>query len=362
MRTVESRYQKPVPHAVDLFCGVGGLTHGFVREGISVVAGYDSDTSCRYAYEANNAGAAFYGHDIFHVTADELAKHFPPGVPRILAGCAPCQPFSSLTQKRVMGRKTNGRESDWEPLRRYTELALELRPDVVTMENVTRLANREKYPVYGDFCRLLSEAGYFLTEYRVFAPEYGVPQTRRRLVVFASLYGPVQLVPPTHETDARPTAGQALSGLRPLEHGESDPDDRIHIARTLSPKNMERVRHSQPGGSWRDWPEALRLACHKKVSGHSFGSVYGRMLADAPAPTITTLFYNIGTGRFIHPDQDRGLTLREGAVLQSFPPSYRFVEDGEEVSMVRLGRHIGNAVPVALAQAVARSIRLHLHG
>jgi DNA (cytosine-5)-methyltransferase 1 len=131
-------------------------------------------------------------------------------------------------------------------------------------------------------------------------------------------------------------------------------------ASLLSDRNLERVRASRPGGSWRDWEEALRASCHRVRTGKGYGAVYGRMRADAPAPTITTQFFGFGSGRFGHPTQDRGLSLREGAILQSFPPKYAFLEPGKRIEFKKLGRMVGNAVPVLLGQAIARSIRLHL--
>src|SRR5205823_12670268 len=125
-------------------------------------------------------------------------------------------------------------------------------------------------------------------------------------------------------------------------------------------KNRERIRASRPSGTWREWPKSLRAKCHRKGTGKTYPSVYGRMTWDAPSPTITTQFYGFGNGRFGHPVQDRALTLREGALLQSFPPGYAFVAPGGNFEIGRLGLMIGNAVPVVLARVIARSIQRHI--
>ena len=251
-------------------------------------------------------------------------------------------------------------EAEWRPLRKFLDLILELRPDVVSMENVVRLATEGKFPVYGEFKRALREAGYTVGEEKVYGPDYGIPQARRRLVLFASLTGRVELPPKSRTKKDYPTAAGALSGLSVLDNGAADPEDPMHRAYRLGEKNLERAKTSKPGGTWADWPEELRLACHRKATGSTYGSVYGRIDPTAPAPTMTTQFYNIGTGRFVHPTQDRGLSLREGAILQTFPSDYRFVAPGQDVKFTIQGRQIGNAVPPVLGRVIGRSILAHL--
>lgn len=352
--------EKPVPHAVDLFCGIGGLSRGLVDGGLKVVAGYDLDGSCEYAYEALNEGAKFYEKDIAHVTPEMVLRHYPKGVPRILVGCAPCQPFSSFTQKKVAGGETNGRENDWTVLEKFGDLIVETGVEIASMENVTRLANRTKYKVFDNFVTKLENAGYTVTWSKVYGPDYGIPQTRRRLVLFASKYGEVELIPPTHKrTDPEVTVRHVLGEMPALSNGGADPDDPLHTARRLNKKNLERIQVSKPGGTWKDWDKSLRVPCHKDEMT-TYGSVYGRMTWDDPAPTITTQFFNYGTGRFGHPDQDRPISLREGAVLQTFPPDAPLYDPEKKVAFTRLGRHIGNAVPVRLGKVIAESIKRHL--
>ncbi len=342
---------RPVGSVVDLFCGAGGLTHGFRLEGYGVKAGIDIDEDCRFAYEHNN-DAPFLAKDVSRLTAEDLAPLFTPDEPRILVGCAPCQPFSSYNQKND--------DPKWKLVEKFGELIVSVLPDVVSMENVPRLLNFKNGEVISQFVETLEVNGYSVDHRVVFAPDYGVPQRRSRLVLLASRRGPISLEPPIRTPENYPTVEDAIGGLDPLVAGGIDPADRLHRASRLSPKNLERIRASKPGGSWRDWDEELRAKCHRVETGDGYSSVYGRMTAHDPAPTITTQFFGFGNGRFGHPDQDRGLSLREGAILQSFPADYAFVPPGDPIQFKKFGRMIGNAVPVLLGRAIARTIKAHL--
>ena len=160
-----------------------------------------------------------------------------------------------------------------------------------------------------------------------------------------------------HKTGALIRAAVRLGAL---SAGEAAPRDKLHVSSTLSEKNLKRIKVSKPGGTWRDWPEHLVADCHRAESGRTYPGVYGRMEWDKPAPTMTTQCYGFGNGRFGHPEQDRAITLREAAIIQSFPRDYAFIPDDGEVSFKVLGRLIGNAVPVDLGRAIARSINSHL--
>ena len=178
--------------------------------------------------------------------------------------------------------------------------------------------------------------------------------------MLASLRDVIQLPQPScHHFK---TVRDSIGWLTPLNHGESSEADPLHTCSRLEPINLRRIRASKPGGSWRwDWSDELLPNCYKKESGLSYGSVYGRMEWDKVAPTITTQFYRYGTGRFGHPAQDRALSLREGAILQTFPTDYELIPVEGEYSFSTLGRHIGNAVPPLLALAIGRSINSHLN-
>lgn len=344
--------------AVDIFCGAGGLTYGLQRAGIDVVAGLDIDETCKYPFEKNN-NAPFIAKDICEFTSAELSELYPKSGIKLLAGCAPCQPFSAHT------RKNKNRSSDkrWSLLNEFGRLIEDVRPHLIAFENVTPL---RKEGIFSDFCKKLRSLEYhFDTESMVYCPDYGIPQKRRRLVLIASTFGKVELIPKTHssrEDGLQPlrTVEDAIRGLPKIADGEVCEGDRLHRSRKLSEKNRERIKHSKPGGTWKDWDKALRLPCHQKPSGKGYTTVYGRMAWDDLAPTITTQFINLGSGRFGHPEQDRALSLREGALLQTFPKEYEFVEPDSPVIVSRVGSYIGNAVPVKLATVIGESIRRHV--
>ncbi|MBU2826943.1 DNA cytosine methyltransferase [Acidithiobacillus ferriphilus] len=335
---------------VDLFCGAGGLTHGFVLEGLPVVAGIDMDPACRFPYEANN-NARFVEQDISKISVTELEALFGDTGLKILAGCAPCQPFSTYAQRYEL----DGKDGKWGLLYHFARLAEGANPDVITMENVPSVA---KHGVFHDFVDTLRRLDYKVWFDVVDSSRYGVPQTRRRMVLLASKHGDIKMIEPTHVKPK--SVRQAIGRLRPLRAGEVAPKDKLHVTATLSDKNLQRIKVSKPGGTWRDWPKHLVADCHRAESGRTYSGVYARMEWDKPAPTMTTQCYGFGNGRFGHPEQDRAISLREAAILQSFPLDYAFMPEDGEVSFKVLGRLIGNAVPVDLGRAIARSIKAHV--
>lgn len=339
---------------VDLFCGIGGLSYGFKAEGFDVVAGIDTDASCRFAYETN-LKAEFISRDIKKITGPDINRLFgkKKGRPRVLIGCAPCTPFSIYVGRYNKEKKKN---SQWSLLDEYLRIINTSRPDVVSMENVPRLA---RHKIFTRFVSTLERKGYTVNYARLRADHYGVPQRRARLVLIASKYGEVALPEPTH-LGAPVTVRDVISELPPIDAGKPCPLDRLHVTRNLTPRNMQRLRSTKEGGSWSDWKPELQLDCHKKKKGKSFRSVYGRMVWDAPSPVITTQCLGIGNGRFGHPEQNRAISIREAALLQTFPKSFRFLPAGEPINGVMLARQIGNAVPVMLGRVIARAIKQHL--
>jgi len=340
---------------VDIFCGVGGLTHGFILEGFDVLAGVDADASCQYAYESNNKNARFIHKKIEDITAEEILALYPEEHIRILVGCAPCPPYASSTTKEGTTAET------WRLLSEFGDLICAVEPGIVSMENVPDLIKFKKGKVYGAFVAKLEAAGYTVSSFpEVYCPDYGIPQQRTRLVMFASKYGKIEMPLKTHPPDRYQTVRDKIGHIEPLEAGDKSEDDLLHRTSRLSDLNLHRIQASNPGGTWRDWPDELIAACHRKTSGDGYVSVYGRMEWDSPAPTITTQFYGFGNGRFGHPEQDRAISLREGALLQTFPEEYQFVGPEEPYYFKVLGRHIGNAVLVDLGRVIAGSIAQHL--
>ncbi len=333
---------------VDLFCGVGGLTYGLRLSGIKVVSGVDSDEACEYPYEANN-GASFLHQDVRAMSGGQLASLFGKADIRILAGCVPCQPFSTYSH-----RYQTSEASKDAMMIQFAALAKEILPEVVTMENVPLLHN---YKLFRHFVESLKNSGYYVWSDVVNCSTYGLPQKRRRTVLLASLLGSIELISPQDQVTA--TVKASIGKLPSINHGCSNMADPLHIAAKLSNLNLERIRASKPGGTWRDWPKHLIAGCHLRESGLSYPSVYGRMKWDKPAPTLTTQFFGFGNGRFGHPEQDRAISLREGAMLQGFPRKYKFTKKGEVVRIKSVGRMIGNAVPVVLSKIIGRSILKH---
>lgn len=343
-------HKQSAASVVDIFCGAGGLSHGFRQQGFEIVGGIDIDEDCRYAFEQNN-DAPFIRRDVATLKADEINGLFTPGRPRVLVGCAPCQPFSTYNQKNE--------DPKWQLLHQFGNLIDKVRPDVLSMENVPRLLAFKDGSTFKQFIKQLRDAKYHVVWDVLYGPDFGLAQTRSRLVLLASKIGSIKLPRATHKEKYR-TVRDEIGDLPPLIHGGVDDSDALHRASRLSEINVRRISSAKPGGTWRDWSPQLVADCHRVETGRGYSSVYGRMEWDAPSPTITTQFFGFGNGRFGHPEQDRALSLREGALLQGFPRDYEFLAPGEPIHFKKVGRLIGNAVPVKLAAAIAQSVSNHL--
>lgn len=340
----------PQVQAVDLFCGAGGLTCGLRKAGIDVKAGVDVEKRCEFVYSYNNQ-AKFIAKSVTDVSGEELTGYTAGGDYTLLAGCAPCQAFSSYNPK---AQPTDPR---WKLLLQFSRLVGEVRPDLVTMENVPQLATKD---VFEEFVENLTGLGYYIDWKVVACERYGLPQRRHRLVLLASRLGPIKIMS-AEEFGASPrSVRDAIGGLPAIDAGGICPTDPLHRSASLSKLNLARIRASKPGGNWCDWPKSLRAPCHLKPSGSSYKSVYGRMTWDAPSPTMTTQFIGFGSGRFGHPEQNRAISLREGALLQSFPPDYQFTKPGDPIELRAVARMIGNAVPVVIGELIGKSIFKHL--
>ena len=262
-RLAEKTADSPIS-AVELFCGAGGLTHGLMRAGIKVEAGIDVDGQMEHAYVSNNPGVEFRHWDVARKNCRSIKNLFRPGKHRLLAGCAPCKPFSKLTN----GMK---RHEDWDLLDNFGRFVKGVLPELVTMENVPELADRGRV-VVDRFIGTLERCGYHVDAQIVLCPEYGVPQARKRLVVLASRLGEIS-VPrgPYRDSSRWKTVRQTVADLSELESGEQDPRDRLHGAPLLSATNLKRIRATPHDGGTRDsWPDDLVLECHKKKSGERY--------------------------------------------------------------------------------------------
>jgi DNA (cytosine-5)-methyltransferase 1 len=188
-----------------------------------------------------------------------------------------------------------------------------------------------------------------------------VPQKRHRLVLLASRLGAISLIPETHADEDILTVKEVIGKLPRLTDGMVHPSDLLHRSSKLSDTNKQRIAVTpKDGGSATSWPAHLMPRCYRKQSGRSYMvTVYGRMRWNDPAPTMTTQFMTLGTGRFGHPTQNRAISLREAAIFQSFPSYYEFAP-GNDVTAKHAAKHIGNAVPVLLGRAIGKSIKNHI--
>ncbi len=334
--------------AVDFFCGVGGLTRGLLDAGIDVVAGFDIDKQCEASYEHNNPGARFKGIDIRDVDLVALKSH--AGIRKfknvLFAGCAPCQPFSQQ-------RKAGTGQHDSTLLSEFGRLIEAALPGMVLIENVPGMARVKGYSAFRRFLRMLEANGYGIAYDVLDAKYFGVPQNRRRLVLIASKGTKSTLPSLTHGKLKRSlkTVRDAISHFPKIDAGESHPYIPNHVAASITELNLKRLRHTpHNGGDRRSWPKHLRLDCHTgNYEGHT--DVYGRMFWDNPAPALTGRCNSISNGRYGHPEQDRAISLREAAAIQSFPDGYEFFGSNKRIAL-----QIGNAVPVALAERLGKHI------
>lgn len=342
---------KIIGSVIDVFCGAGCLSNGFHQEGFKVECGIDVDENCRYAFETNNF-AEFWNRDVLDVKPADLALQFNHNIPSVLLGCAPCQPFSQFN--------VNREDPKWLLVDKLADLVEAIKPDIVSMENVPLLIRFKSGSTFRAFLRRLKSLHYNIVWKVMNSYDYGAPQTRRRLVVLGSRLGVPSLPTPNRDNASKKSVFETISHLPEISAGTFDHIDPLHRSRKLSPMNLRRIQASKPGGSWHDWNRELIPKCYQRSTGALYTAVYGRLEWDKPAPTLTTQFLNYGSGRYGHPVQDRALSIREGALLQTIPEEYALSADPETETFKTMGRMIGNAVPIALARALAQAIATHI--
>src|SRR3989338_1233730 len=337
--------------AVDLFCGAGGLTRGLLDAGVEVRKGFDNDGRLKDTFEKNNPGAKFISKHVADITGQDILE----GINRddcflLLAGCAPCQPFSSML--KVTGKKKK-RDSRGNLLLEFGRLIIAVKPDFVFAENVPGLKNGKGKRIFRKFERILEKEGYRFVSDTLDAKDYGVPQKRRRLVLLASLHGQVTIPYPTHGTHKKATlryitVQDAIKRFPVIRAGSRHKKIVNHETRDLSDLNKKRLRYiKKNGGSRTDLPGRLALKCHKDHEGHT--DVYGRMKWEELAPTLTCKCTSLSNGRFGHPSQLRAISVREAAALQTFNDDYIFYGNISENT-----RWVGNAVPPRFAGYLVR--------
>lgn len=336
--------------AVDFFSGAGGLTHGLKAAGIEVIAGVDNDGTCKETFELNNAGAVFLERDITKYQPSELQKDLK--IKRndnsmVFAGCAPCQFWSIIRTSKERSKKTKNLILDFQ---RFVEY---FKPGFVIVENVPGISSKKGSPM-GHFISVLEGLGYNVAHDVTDMSLYGIPQKRRRFTLLASRVSSISLPRPTEKRLTVKDVIGTKNGFSKIKAGTLDVTDFLHTAAHLSEKNTERVRMTpKDGGDRSAWQhkKAYQLACY--ASGEKkFYDTYGRMWWDRPSPTITTKFFSVSNGRFAHPDENRAISLREGATLQTFPKDYKFVGN----SLASIAKMIGNAVPPKFAKVIGKQI------
>jgi DNA (cytosine-5)-methyltransferase 1 len=398
MSGVASRDKVKAPNflAVDFFCGAGGTTRGLIDSGGYVIAGIDKDDRCAKTYADNNinesvdyAPARFLNYDVFPKTddyeagqQDELVERLDsllsyykgktPSVPLLFAICAPCQPFTTLSRKELSDKRKKGREKDRSLLTEAAEYVSRYKPEMVLSENVAGIKDLKYGNIWEDFRERLNQLGYVTGSKVVCTSRFGVPQYRKRSILlavrrelvreerFADLMETELLVPEADPNAMVMTVADAIGHLPAVSAGETHAEIPNHRARALSELNLKRLSSAMPGESNAYMANTefgdLTLDCHRKVNARlndrCFSDVYTRMHPDRPSPTITTKCHSISNGRFGHYDtsQVRGISLREAAILQSFPDDYVFYPT-EQIEPV--ARMIGNAVPPRLARYFA---------
>ncbi len=333
------------PTALDLFCGSGAVSLGLKQAGFDVVGAIDFDAGACETYRANHPEVRLLQKDIRSADPEEFADVITNKLD-LLVICAPCQPFSSQNRHKHKGDLRNNLVNESKKfIERYN-------PSLVFLENVPGLASSE---IFGGFtCWLKNNAGYEVAEaMRVDAADLGVPQRRTRMILVAARGVSLEIAIDIASTE-RKSVKSAISDLPipPIGRPESTGGDMLHYARRHSPLNIERLRNiPKDGGGRESLPYDLQLVCHRGQKKNSFSDTYGRMSWREVAPTLTTGCTDITRGRFAHPEQNRAITLREAARLQTFPDDYRFKGNASQVAT-----QIGNAVPPEMMRTIAVSL------
>jgi DNA (cytosine-5)-methyltransferase 1 len=330
--------------AIDLFSGCGGLSEGLRSAGFYVVAAFDNEADSIAAYRLNHPDTKVFEGDIRDVDTNDIRKLLDGEPLHFLAGCPPCQGFSSM---RRLNKKRSKRDSRNNLILEYLRFVEELKPLTIMMENVPGLVN---YTLFKRVFAELQRFGYKPKLQSVRIQEYGVPQRRRRLVLVGSLLGDLEIAKPTGE---RVTVRDVIGHLE----ATSKTKDPVHkIVKVHTPEVMKRIRATpKNGGSRADVPE-FQLACHKdKKVG--FRDVYGRMRWNDYSPTITGGCLNPSKGRFIHPEKHRAISAREASLLQTFPRNYKFPA---EISKTSIALMIGNALPPKFSHIQSTNVMDHL--
>lgn len=329
------------------------MSYGLQKAGISVLAGIDNAADCKDTYLANIRGAKYIKHDISGLSAPDLGRRIdivPDDPNLIFAGCSPCQFWSKIRTDKTKSEKTA------HLLKQFQKFIKYFRPGFVVVENVPGLFRRKDESILPDFLDFLKSQNYVWDDGIINTNHYGVPQNRKRYLLIATRLTK-EIALPTPVKDEKLTVGNfigAENGFARIPAGYRDETELLHTSAGLSSQNLKRIQATAKSGgcrtAWRDNKE-LQIAAYQGKD-NIFRDVYGRMYWEKPAPTITTRFNSLSNGRFGHPDEDRAISIREGATLQTFPKSYLF----KGTNLSSLARQIGNAVPPELARRIGEHL------
>ena len=323
---------------------------------MDIAFGLDNDPDAERTFRANFPGAAFIGTDIADVPSSALndVVEASSGHPLLFNACAPCQPFSR--QRNSEASPNDGRLDLLDHLSRFL---YRFRPELIFVENVPGLREGSLgRTVFYRLIKTLEKLGYYTSHHIVRSQDYGVPQRRARLVLLASVFGPVAFPSRTHgggtQNAKYATVAEWIGNLPAISAGETHPVVPNHQAARLSALNLKRIQVTPPGGGWKDLPGDL-MPKSRKSGFTGFTDVYGRLTWEAPAPALTTRCISYSNGRFGHPEQDRAISVREAACLQTFPKDFVFAGN-----LNSQARQVGNAVPALLAQRFGQRFLGHL--
>lgn len=339
--------------AVDFFCSGGGMTSGFRKAGINVLGGIDIDLECEKTYTANNPDSKFIHSDIKELnfkTLETELKIKKKDDNLIFIGCSPCQYWSNIKTIKAKSEESKNLLADFQKFVNY------FKPGHIVIENVPGILNRFEEGPLKAFIEFLDKEKYTYSKGVINASHYGVPQTRKRFLLIASRVIQNVSLPVADTKIKLPTVRQFIGDKKKfpsIPTGHRDATNFLHTTSGLSDNNKKRLEMTPHNGgtraAWRNTDLQIPAYVGKD---DSFQDIYGRMYWDKPGPTITTKFFSITNGRFGHPEQNRGISLREGATLQTFDLSYKFYSN----SMASTARIIGNAVPPQLSKRIAKSI------
>ncbi len=349
--TTRSKIKKIKLRAVDFFCGAGGMSCGFSQAGVKILAGIDIEKQFEQTYLLNHKGSKFINRDIVRYQPEELQKTLKLEKyddKLIFIGCSPCQYWSKINNVRHKSAYSNNLIHDFQ---RFIKFFM---PGYVVVENVPGLLNEKNNHVLLNFLDFLLFHGYKY-EYRIIRTDhYGVPQRRNRFVLIASRAQSKIAFPEPEEREDMTVYNfiGVHNGFPKISDGHLDNTEFLHSTAALSPQNKKRVKITpKDGGTRLAWKDTdLQIDAYRGKDDY-YRSVYGRLFWHKPSTTITTRFIATSCGRFSHPEEDRGLSLREGATLQTFPKDYKFVG-----GLVSVAKQIGNAVPPEMARRIATSI------